>query len=75
MLTGLDEHEMSSEDSSGVTLALVDHSFLSSWEEMVKRGVECSLMLKHSAEPDTACRLLRDSTRCLLQCCAAVRTR
>ena len=40
--------EMSSEDSSGVTLALVDPSLLSSWEGMVKRGVECSLLLKHS---------------------------
>ena len=40
--------EMSSDDSSGVTLALVDPSLLSSWEGMVKRGVECSLLLKHS---------------------------
>ena len=40
--------EMSSEDSSVVTLALVDPSLLSSWEGMVKRGVECSLLLKHS---------------------------
>ena len=39
---------MSSEDSSGVTLACVDPSLLSSWEGMVKRGVECSLLLKHS---------------------------
>ena len=45
---------MSSEDSSGVTLALVDPSLLSSWEEMVKRGVECSLMLKHSKGKVTA---------------------
>jgi len=39
---------MSSEDSVGVTLAMVDPSLLSSWEAMVKRGEECSLMLKHS---------------------------
>ena len=39
---------MSSDDSPGVTLALVDPSLLSSWEGMVKRGVECSLLLKHS---------------------------
>ena len=45
---------MSSEDSSGVTLALVDPSLLSSWEEMVKRGVECSLMLRHSKGKITA---------------------
>ena len=45
---------MSSEDSSGVTLALVDPSLLSSWEEMVKRGVECSLTLKHSKGKITA---------------------
>ena len=39
---------MSSDNSSGVTLACVDPSLLSSWEGMVKRGVECSLLLKHS---------------------------
>ena len=39
---------MPSDDSSGVTLACVDPSLLSSWEGMVKRGVECSLQLKHS---------------------------
>ena len=39
---------MSSEDSIDVTLALVDPTLLSSWEGMVKRGEECSLLLKHS---------------------------
>ena len=39
---------MSGVESSGVTLALVDSSILSCWEEMVKQGKECSLMLKHS---------------------------
>ena len=45
---------MSSEDSVGVTLAMVDPSLLSSWEAMVKRGEECSLMLKHSKGKITA---------------------
>ena len=45
---------MSSEDSLGVTLALVDPSLLSSWEAMVKRGEECSLVLKHSQGKITA---------------------
>ena len=45
---------MSSEDSSDVTLALVDPSLLSSWEGMVKRGEECSLLLKHSKGKITA---------------------
>ena len=39
---------MSGVESSGVTLALVDSSILSCWEEMVKQGKECSLMLKYS---------------------------
>ena len=39
---------MSGVESSGVTLALVDSSILSCWEEMVKQGKECSIMLKHS---------------------------
>ena len=39
---------MSGPDSIGVTLAHVDPSLLSCWEGMVKRGEECSLLLKHS---------------------------
>ena len=39
---------MSGVESSGVTLALVDPSILSCWEEMVKQGKECSLILKHN---------------------------
>ena len=39
---------MSGVESNGVTLPLVDSSILSCWEEMVKQGKECSLMLKHS---------------------------
>ena len=39
---------MSGVESSGVTLSLVDSSILSCWEEMIKQGKECSLMLKHS---------------------------
>jgi hypothetical protein len=31
-----------------VTLASVDPALLSCWEEKVKQGVECSLLLKHS---------------------------
>ena len=38
---------MSGVESNGVTLALVDSSILSCWEEMVKQGKECSLTLKH----------------------------
>ena len=45
---------MSSEDSFDVTLALVDPTLLSSWEGMVKRGKECSLLLKHSKGKITA---------------------
>ena len=45
---------MSSKDSGEVTLALVDPSLLSSWEEMVKRGEECSLLLSHSKGKITA---------------------
>ena len=45
---------MSSEDSIDVTLALVDPTLLSSWEGMVKRGEECSLLLKHSKGKITA---------------------
>ena len=39
---------MSGVESNGVTLALVDSSILSCWEEMVKQGKECSLLLKHN---------------------------
>ena len=39
---------MSGVESNGVTLALVDSTILSCWEEMVKQGKECSLTLKHS---------------------------
>ena len=45
---------MSGKDSGEVTLALVDPSLLSSWEEMVKRGEECSLLLLHSKGKITA---------------------
>ena len=45
---------MSSKDSIDVTLALVDPTLLSSWEGMVKRGEECSLLLKHSKGKITA---------------------
>ena len=39
---------MPSGDSFGVTLAHVDPLLLSCWEGMVKRGEDCSLLLKHS---------------------------
>ena len=39
---------MPSGDSFGVTLAHVDPLLLSCWEGMVKRGKDCSLLLKHS---------------------------
>ena len=45
---------MSGKDSGEVTLALVDPSLLSSWEEMVKRGEECSFLLLHSRGKITA---------------------
>ena len=45
---------MSGQDSIGVTLAHVDPSLLSCWEEMVKRGEECSLLLKHRSGRITA---------------------
>ena len=45
---------MSGKDSGEVTLVLVDPSLLSSWEEMVKRGEECSLLLLHSKGKITA---------------------
>ena len=35
-------------DFSDVPLAPVDASLLSCWEEKVKQGVDCSLVLKHS---------------------------
>ena len=38
---------MSAQDFPGVTLAHVDPALLSCWEEMVKRGEECSLLVKH----------------------------
>ena len=38
---------MPDQDSIDVTLAHVDPSLLSCWQEMVKRGEECSLLLKH----------------------------
>ena len=37
-----------------MTLAPVDPALLSCWEEMVKRGEECTLMLKHSKGQVTA---------------------
>ena len=45
---------MSGQDSIDVTLAHVDPSLLSCWQEMVKRGEECTLMLKHSRGQVTA---------------------
>ena len=39
---------MSGEDYADVTLAHVDPSLVSCWDKMVKRGEECSLLLKHS---------------------------
>ena len=39
---------MSGQDFVGVTLAHVDPALFSCWEEMVKRGAECSLLLKHN---------------------------
>ena len=41
---------MSGQDSTDVTLANVDPSLLSCWQEMVKRGQECSLLLKHRSD-------------------------
>ena len=54
--------KMSGVESSGVTLALVDSSLLSCWEEMIKQGKECSLMLKHSKGKVTT---TLQSTSCL----------
>ena len=45
---------MSGQDSIDVTLAYVDPSLLSCWQEMVKRGEEGTLMLKHSRGQVTA---------------------
>ena len=39
---------MPGQDFVGVTLAHVDPALFSCWEEMVKRGAECSLLLKHN---------------------------
>ena len=39
---------MAAADFSNVPLALADASLLSCWEEKVKQGVDCSLVLKHS---------------------------
>ena len=39
---------MPDQDFIGVTLAHVDPALLSCWEEMVKQGAECSLLLKHN---------------------------
>ena len=39
---------MSAEEISDVTLAHVDPCLVSCWDNMVKRGEECSLVLKHS---------------------------
>ncbi len=41
---------MAGKDSTDVTLAHVDPSLVSCWDKMVKRGEECSLLLKHSKE-------------------------
>ena len=53
---------MSGVESSGVTLALVDSSLLSCWEEMIKQGKECSLVLKHNKGKVTT---TLQSTSCL----------
>ena len=39
---------MAAADSLDVTLVHVDSSILSCWEEKVKQGLDCSLLLKHS---------------------------
>ena len=39
---------MAAANSMDVTLVPVDTSILSCWEEKVKQGIECSLLLKHS---------------------------
>ena len=39
---------MAAANSMDVTLVLVDTSILSCWEEKVKQGLDCSLLLKHS---------------------------
>ena len=39
---------MAAANSVDVTLVPVDTSILSCWEEKVKQGIECSLLLKHS---------------------------
>ena len=39
---------MAAADFSDVPLALADASLLSCWEEKVKHGVDCSLVMKHS---------------------------
>ena len=39
---------MAAANSMDVTLVQVDTSILSCWEEKVKQGIECSLLLKHS---------------------------
>ena len=39
---------MSSEDSTDVTLALVDPAVVSCWDRLVKQGKECSLLVKHT---------------------------
>ena len=54
--------KMSGVESSGVTLALVDSSLLSCWEEMIKQGKECSLVLKHNKGKVTT---TLQSTSCL----------
>ena len=55
---------MSGEDNVGVTLAHVDPFLVSCWDKMVKRGEECSLLLKHSKGKVVA----------TLQCTTPVRT-
>ena len=39
---------MAAADSLDVTLVPVDTSILSCWEEKVKQGLDCSLLLRHS---------------------------
>ena len=39
---------MSVPDKSDVTLAPVDPALLLPWEEKVRQGMDCSLLLKHS---------------------------
>ena len=56
---------MAGKDSIDVTLAHVDPSIVSCWDKMVKRGEECSLLLKHS----------KGKVIATLQCTSPVKTK